>query len=106
MVNRDEIEEEVREDLEVIESGSWYIAEASYDGLESVAQGESRQEAVGNLIDRFYKRARREEEMERERERITEEMERRRELADERMERAVEQAEREFEHLKERFDME
>lgn len=104
MVNREEVEAEVRDGVEVLETGRWYIAEGSYDGRESVAQGETRREAIDNLISRFYSRVKQEEEMEAERERIEEEMEQRRELSDRRMERAIEEAEQEFNQVKERFE--
>jgi len=105
MADRDAIESELQESLEVLETGRWYIAEGEYDGLASAAQGESRQEAVQALVKRFYEREQNEERRQAEKERIEAEMERRRELSDARMERALDQEielmERELERLEE-----
>lgn len=88
MVERAEIKEEVSETVEVIKTGQWWIVSGEYNGLESAAQSNiSRQKAIDNLVNRFYKRERRAEKHKEEREFREEMSELRREIAEEQLER-------------------
>lgn len=90
MVDREEIAGEVRETIEVFQTGRWHIAEGEHNGLESAAQGESEDEAINALIDRFYQRAKEAEQREEERAFREEMRQTRREIAEAREERARE----------------
>lgn len=62
MVTRSEIKEEI-DVLEIINTGGgkWYIAQGIYNDTKKTVQGESRDESIRNLVNKFYKHARREE---------------------------------------------
>lgn len=99
MVDRNAISDAVHDTLNIIQTGRWYIAEGTYDGDEKAAQGESKQEAIDSLIDRFYKRERRAEARDERREHRRRMREQRQELADDQARRAREAAERHRETL-------
>lgn len=61
MVEREEVASQVRNTVEVTCAGDWFIAEGSYDGRESVAQGVSREDAIETLISQFFKREKKDE---------------------------------------------
>lgn len=95
MVDKEEIEEEVRKDLNIIQTGKYYIAEATYNGVGKVHQGETRKMAINNLILSIYEDELEKEQMEDVIESMEEEMEQDRRLSEQKAERAKEQAERE-----------
>lgn len=55
-IKRSDIIDEIEESIEIIDvgDGKWYVAEGEYEGSKRAAQGESRQEAISNLVRRFY----------------------------------------------------
>lgn len=94
MVERKGVESEVRESVEVFQTGRWYIAEGEYDGRASATQGESKQEAIDKLVSKFVKKEKRKERREREAKRREEESKRRRERAEKRAEQVRGRTER------------
>lgn len=84
MVEREEVASQVHDTVEVTCAGDWFIAEGSYDGRESVAQGASREDAIEKLISQFFQREKQDEEREDELEFRAEMRETRQEIAEQR----------------------
>lgn len=53
MVDREKIASAVKQNVEIIKTGDWYIAEASYDGQKFVVQNVSEDTAIDKLVSKF-----------------------------------------------------
>jgi len=54
MVDRENIRSKVQENVEVIKTGNWYVAKASYDGQEFGVQNVSEEAAIDELVSKFH----------------------------------------------------
>lgn len=98
----EEIMDEIRDDVEYLETGNWIISEIETDEYQTVRQRHEmfgREGALKKIAKHIRKKKRRESKHERDKKRRKERMETEKELREERKERMQERLERERSHI-------
>lgn len=86
MNRRQEIRDDIKRTIRINKAGKWYIAEAEYNDISKVAQGDSKREAIDALLKEFYEFEQLEKELQQEEEQIRKDMNRRRNRSERRAE--------------------